>query len=112
MQTDKHWKTVKMGSSDEICGVGCYAKKILRNVGNYIMGSGYDPSLSETISNSVDNQLKSRNVVLHTNESGDRRIVLHKMSEGDTQINWSLQEKVVFYRDDNKKLRRFDTDKN
>jgi hypothetical protein len=93
MPDDKHWKTVKMGSSDELCGISCWGKKILGKVGSYILGSGYNPSINETLSNAIDEKLKSRNVILHTNEAGTRRVIVHKLSEGDTQIKWSLQEK-------------------
>ena len=89
---DTKWKTVKMGSSDELCGIGCWGGKILSKVGNYML-SGYNPSINEIASNAIDEKLKSRNVILHTNEAGTRRVIVHKLSEGDTQIKWSLQEK-------------------
>ena len=100
MQQDKHWKTVKMGDTDEGCGlnIGCHIKQkvggVVKRVGGWILGSGYDPSLNETMYNSVAERLKTNDVVLQKNKTGNQRLVLHKVSEGDTTVNWSLQEKI------------------
>tara|TARA_R110001592_G_C12847537_1_gene721515 strand:+ start:166 stop:486 length:321 start_codon:yes stop_codon:yes gene_type:complete len=97
------WKVVasgdtkSMGSSDEgvLCGIGCWAGKVMGKVGNYIMGSGYDPKLSEQLSETVGETLKSKNVVLYRNPSRTHEVILHKVSEGDKHIAWSVREQIV-----------------
>ena len=102
MANDKHWKTVKMGSADEGCGlsVSCWGGKVIKGAMGYIMGAGYDPTLEESQAalfestlKAIDEKLKSQNIILQTNEAGDKRVMIHKISEGDTQVKWSLQQK-------------------
>ena len=69
MPQDKHWKTVKMGSSDEGCGlsVPCWGKKVVGNVLGYIMGDGYNPSHNETLFEKMGSKLQSHDIVLSKN---------------------------------------------
>ena len=117
MQKDKHWKTVKMGSSDESfseCGlsIGCWGGKILGKIGNFVLGSGYDPKTSKNqrLAETLGKRMMQGDVVAWKSPCQEKRLVLHKIQDG--RQTYSLQEKIVFYRDDNKKLRRFDTEKN
>ena len=116
MATDKHWKTVKtgksqLGTADELCGLYCQGQKlttaVLSSVPGYILGSGYDPKIvSEAVSKTL---VSGKDVVLA--RSPKRELVLHRYNKDSNIMEWSLREKIVFYRDDEKRLRRFDTDK-
>lgn len=107
MPEDKHWKTVKtgksqLGSADEICGLNCQGQKlttaVLGRVGGFIIGSGYDP---KTVSEAVSKTLVSgKDVVLARTPT--RELVLHKYNKDSNIMEWSLREKIVFYRDGEK----------
>lgn len=136
----------KMGDSDEgICGLGCWAKKVLSKAGNYILGAGKTPKGERLVPGKLGGQVKLKiggpgtsgpdalaaidadveadveEAILKTLKSGKdismmrnntHELVFHGLqTENDKQVRWSIRERLVFYRDDQKRLRRFDTDK-
>ena len=101
----------KMGDSDEgICGLGCWAKKVLSKAGNYILGAGTAPTLQpgrlggkatlkfplsgdvEELEEAILNTLKSGKDISMM-KTKTHELKFHGMqTENDRKVRWSLTE--------------------
>lgn len=92
-----------MSSSDEICGLGCWGKKILGRAGKWILGAGrLKPGklggratvtiTADPLDEAMLEILKSgRNISMH--KSKTHELLFHGMqTENDKQIRWSIKE--------------------